>query len=47
MLGQAVDHGPEVAAGLRVEPGRGLVEEEELGIAHDAEGDIDPTLLPA
>ena len=44
---QAADELPELAAGLGVEPGGGLVEEEQLGAADDAEGHVDPSPLAA
>ena len=37
----------ELAAGLRVEPRGGLVEEEQLGPADDADGDVEPPPLTA
>ena len=46
-VGEGADELPEVAAGLRVEAGRGLVEEEQLGVADDAEGDVEATALAA
>ena len=40
------DRGP-LGPGLRVEASGGFVEEHEIGIADDAERDVDPALLPA
>ena len=45
--GQRPDQVPELAAGLRVEPGRRLVEEEQLGAADDAERHVHPAALAA
>jgi len=45
--GQGADHVPERAPGLRVEPGRRLVEEQQLGAADEAERDVKPPLLAA
>ena len=44
---QLVDELPRAAAGGRVEPGGGLVEEQQLRCADDAERDVEPALLPA
>ena len=44
---QLTDEGPEVAPGLGVESRGRLVEEQQLGAADDAEGDVDPTTLAA
>ena len=44
---EAADQLPELAAGLGVEPGRRLVEEEQLGVADDAERDVDAAALAA
>ena len=38
---------PEVAAGLRVEPGRRLVEEDDAGVVDQGQGDREALLLPA
>ena len=46
-IAQTFDHVPRVAARLGVEAGRRLVEEQEVGVADDAERDVDPALLPA
>ena len=45
--GDRADHVPEVAARLRVEAGRGLVEEHDLGVVHEREGDREALLLAA
>jgi len=45
LVAEALDHRPEVAPSLRIEPGRGLVEEQELGVADDAERHVDPAPL--
>ena len=42
---QVLDHGPRVAARTRVEPGCGLVEEQEPGIAGERDGDVQPPAL--
>ena len=44
---QAADQLPRVATAGRVEAGGGLVEEEQLGVADDAEPDIEASLLAA
>ena len=44
---EAADERPELAARLGVEPRGRLVEEEQLGPADDAEGDVDAATLPA
>ena len=44
---QVADDFPELAAGLRVEPRRRLVEEEHLGIADQGDRDGQPLLLAA
>ena len=41
------DQLPELAAGLRVEAGGGLVEEQKIGIAHQRAGQRQPLFLPA
>jgi hypothetical protein len=41
------DELPELASGLGVEAGRRLVEEEQLGVADDAESDVDAASLAA
>ncbi len=41
------DHVPQVASRLRVEAGRRLVEEDDLGLVHEREGDREPLLLAA
>jgi hypothetical protein len=46
-LAQAADVVPEVRAGLRIEPRRRLVEEHELGVVHEAEGDVEAAALAA
>ncbi len=42
---ESPDHRPEVAPSLRVETGRGLVQEQQLGVSHDAQRDIHTSLL--
>ena len=37
----------DVARGLRIEPGRRLVEEQDIGPMHDPEGDLEPAPLAA
>ena len=44
---EALDQLPELAAGLRVEPGGRLVEKEELGVAHQRAGEREPLPLAA
>ena len=44
---EALDQLPELPARLRVEPGRRLVEEEQLGVADQRAGEREPLLLPA
>ena len=44
---QRLDQVPERPPGLRVEAGGRLVEEQQLGPADDAEGDVEPAALPA
>ncbi len=46
-VGQALDQAPELAAGLRVEAGGRLVQEQQLGAADDAERDVEPAALAA
>ena len=46
-LAQARDHLPALAARGGVEPGGGLVEEEQLRVADQADGDLEPPALPA
>ena len=46
-LGQALDQAPELPAGLRVEAGRRLVQEQQLRAADDAERDVQPAALAA
>jgi hypothetical protein len=43
---EAVDQIPELTAGLRVETGGGLVEEEQLGIANESAGQCQSLFLP-
>ena len=45
--GQALDLGPERAAALRVEPGGGLVEEEDARAVHQREREVEAPLHPA
>ena len=47
VVGQAADQVVEVAPGLGVEAGGRLVEEEQLGAAHQADGDVEPAALAA
>src|SRR5882762_10385189 len=44
---KAADDLPQLPARLRVEPRRGLVEKEQLGLADERTGDREPLLLPA
>ena len=44
---QALDHVPGGAPGRRVEAGRRLVEEDELRVADQGEGHVEPSALPA
>jgi hypothetical protein len=44
---QALDHVPGVAAGGRVEAGGGLVEEDQVGVADDPDGDVGAAFLAA
>ena len=44
-VAKAADHVPRVASRLRVEPGGGLVEEHEIGVADQPERDVDSALL--
>ena len=44
---EALDQAPELPPGLGVEPGGGLVEEEELGVADQGAGECQPLLLAA
>jgi hypothetical protein len=46
-VGQPVHQVMEFAPGLRVEPGRWLVEEQQLGSSHDADGHVQAAPLPA
>ena len=46
-VAQAADHVPGLAARRGVEAGGRLVEEEQLGVADQGEGDVEPPLLPA
>ena len=46
-LADALDQVPGVAASLRVEPGRELVEDGDLGVADERERDREPLLLAA
>src|SRR5580700_8944049 len=41
------DHVPELQPRLRIEPGRGLVEKEQLGVPHERAGHGEALLLPA
>jgi hypothetical protein len=45
--GQAAHQGPELAAGLRVEPSRRLVQEQQPRAADDADGDVEPAARAA
>src|SRR5207248_9109109 len=45
--GQPPDQLPELSARLRVEPGRGLVQEQQLRTSDDAERDVEPAPLTA
>src|SRR5690606_9483810 len=47
LVAEASDELPELAAGLGVEAGGRLVEEQQLGASDDAEGDVDAALLAA
>jgi hypothetical protein len=44
---QRADHLPRVAAGCGVEAGRRLVEEDQLGVADEGQGEVEPALLAA
>src|SRR5207248_6093672 len=44
---ERADHLPRRAAGLRVEAGGGLVEEDEVGIADERDAEVEPPLLAA
>ena len=46
-VGQAVHQVVELAPRLRVEAGRRLVQEQQLGPADDADGHVQPAALPA
>ena len=46
-LAQRADHVPRRPARRRIEPCRRLVEEEDLGVADEPEGEVEPPLLPA
>ncbi len=46
-LAQRADERPGVAARRRVEAGRRLVEEDELGVADERDAEVEPPLLPA
>jgi hypothetical protein len=46
-VGEALDDRPGLSARRRVEPGGGLVEEQQLGPADDAQAEVDPSLLAA
>jgi hypothetical protein len=45
LVPQSADEVPELAAHLRVEAGGGLVQEQQLGAADDAEGDVEAAAL--
>ena len=45
LIAQLADVGPEVGAALRIEPGRGFVEEHQLGLVDQAHHDIEPPPL--
>jgi len=44
-VGQPVHQVVEIAPGLGIEPGRRLVQEQQLGPAHDANGHVEPAPL--
>ena len=44
---EALDHFPQLASRLGIEPRRRLIEEEQLGTAHQSAGDGQPLLLPS
>ena len=46
-LANAAHHVPDRAPGLRIEPGRQLVEQDDLGIVDQRERDEEPLLLTA
>ena len=45
LLAAAADEFPQLAARLRVEPRRGFIEEQKLGIADECRGDSQPLFL--
>ncbi|WP_406673552.1 hypothetical protein WBK31_30590 [Nonomuraea sp. N2-4H] len=41
LVGEEAHQVPRLRPGLRVEPGGGLVQEDQVGVAHDADGDVE------